>query len=567
MARTVAIGNQDFGEMIKEQCFYVDKTNFIKEWWENKDKVTLITRPRRFGKTLNMSMLDYFFSIRHKDDRDIFAGLSIWKDEAYRERQGTYPVISLSFANVKGKNFETVIEKIYWILISAYQSNRFLLDDGFLNGNDVTFFNRVSPDMSRATAELSLNQLSNYLYQYYGRKVIILLDEYDTPMQEAYVNGYWDEMIDFTRGLFHAAFKTNPYLERALMTGITRISKESIFSDLNNLKVITTLSDQYATSFGFTEREVFTALEEYGLEDQKEEVKFWYNGFQFGKSNCIYNPWSIINFLDDHKFGLYWSNTSTNSLVGQLIQDGSDDVKTIMENLIQGGTYKTQIDEEIVYRDLSSDVNAIWSLLLSSGYLKVVNIEMNRRKRKEYTLEIVNYEVLQMFQSLITRWFCDSNEKLNGFCDALLSGNLELMNEYMNLLTSGNLSYHDILNENSYHMFVLGVIANLNGECYISSNPEMGMGRCDTLIGPKDKSKGCIILEYKKFDEKTDRDLNHTVRRALTQILKKKYYATLESNGVPEEKIRIYGFAFRGKEVLIDGGYIRNWKERLDFHA
>ena len=306
MARNVAIGIQDFETVITKDCFYVDKTHFIREWWESEDSVTLITRPRRFGKTLTMSMLECFFSVRYAGRGDLFEKLSVWKERNYRGLQGTYPVISLTFANVKEKSYEQTKRKLNDILVELYEKNAFLKESGLLGAKELQYYDRVCADMDEVTASLALHHMSDYLSRYYGKKAIILLDEYDTPMQEAYVNGYWDELSSFTRSMFNAAFKTNPYLERGIMTGITRVSKESIFSDLNNLKVVTTTSDEYADAFGFTEAEVFAALDEQGYAD-KDEVKRWYDGFTFGHTKDIYNPWSILNFMDTGKLAMYWA--------------------------------------------------------------------------------------------------------------------------------------------------------------------------------------------------------------------------------------------------------------------
>ena len=281
MARTVAIGEQDFGKLIEKNCFYVDKTNFIKEWWESEDTVTLIARPRRFGKTLAMHMLRDFFSIRDAGRGRLFENLAVWQDERYQRLQGTYPVIFLSFAAVKEHRYDTARKKICQMIVNLYSDFYFLLQEGFLDEKEEAFFQRISADMDDADATEALSQLSRYLYKYYGRKTVILLDEYDAPMQEAYMNGYWDEMARFIRSLFHASFKSNPFLERAVLTGVTRVSKESVFSDLNNLKVITATSRKYETAFGFTEDEVFQALEEFGLQDTRDEVKKWYDGFPF----------------------------------------------------------------------------------------------------------------------------------------------------------------------------------------------------------------------------------------------------------------------------------------------
>lgn len=295
--QSISIGKQDFAFLRENNCFFVDKTNFIKEWWDNVDEITLLTRPRRFGKTLNMSMLNCFFSNKYADRGDLFEGLSIWKEEKYRSLQGKYPVIFLSFADVKQTNYKDAIQKIKNCIVEAYRNFPQLITwDGFSEGERRQIM-AVTSEMDDVTAQDALKNLSAWLEHYYGKKAIILLDEYDTPMQEAYVHGYWEQFTAFIRSLFNASFKTNPYLERALMTGVTRVSKESIFSDLNNLRVITTTSDLYADCFGFTEKEVFDALDNYGMGDKKEIVKQWYDGFTFGQYHDIYNPWSITNYL------------------------------------------------------------------------------------------------------------------------------------------------------------------------------------------------------------------------------------------------------------------------------
>ena len=406
MARTVGIGIQDFEKIRGNNYFYIDKTSFIKEWWEGGDDTTLITRPRRFGKTLNMSMVETFFSVDYADRSDLFEGLSIWEDEKYRKVQGTYPVISLSFARIKEADYVTTREKICEILRSLYVKFSFILESDALIDADRAFFNKVlEDDMRDSVATSALHQLSNYLYRYYGKKVIILLDEYDTPMQEAYVNGYWDKLVAFTRSLFNSAFKTNPYMDRSIMTGITRVSRESIFSDLNHLEVVTPTSDKYATSFGFTEEEVFAALDEFGMGEEKEKVKFWYDGFIFGKFRDIYNPWSILNFIDKKKYITYWANTSANSLVGKLLREGNHRIKVSFERLLKGEHIYCSIDEQIVYNQLEDNEEAVWSLLVASGYLKILSYdkaeELEDYADVMYELAITNYEVKQMFGSLV----------------------------------------------------------------------------------------------------------------------------------------------------------------------
>ena len=421
MARVVAIGEQDFETIVRDNSFYIDKTNFMKEWWEGRDSVTLITRPRRFGKTLTMNMVERFFSVQYKGQGGLFEGLNIWKEEKYRQLQGTYPVINLSFANVKGRTYEESTIRINSILAELYIKNSFLRNSGLLAEAEVEYFDRITRSGIQAvdTAD-SLHHLCGFMQRYYGKKVIVLLDEYDTPMQEAYVCGYWNEIVSFLRTLFHSTFKTNPYLEKAVMTGITRLSKESIFSDLNHLEVVTSTSNKYEDSFGFTQEEVSAALQEFGLATQEDVVKEWYDGFTFGSKKDIYNPWSIINFLDTKQLDTYWVNTSGNRLVDELIQRGDDTVKFAMEDLLKGNVLRAKIDEQIVFSQLDSDGNAIWSLLLASGYLKVERCQIDLETgEKEYDLRLTNKEVAFMFRKMIRGWFaskpvynhCFANQK------------------------------------------------------------------------------------------------------------------------------------------------------------
>lgn len=565
MARTVSIGCQDFETIRSNDYLYIDKTQFIKEWWEQGDSVTLITRPRRFGKTLAMSMVEKFFSINYADYGYLFEGLPLWEEEKYRALQGSYPVISLSFAKAKENSFLNIRKKICQIITDLYNQYDFLPDSGKLNDNEKYFFRKVSAEMEDYVATDSLNALSGYLKKYYGKKVIILLDEYDTPMQEAYVNGYWDELAGFTRSLFNATFKTNPHLERAIMTGITRISKESIFSDLNNLSVVTSTSDMYAESFGFTEDEVYTALKEYGIEQQMPEVKQWYDGFSFGSRRDIYNPWSILNYLKTEKFAPYWANTSSNSLVSKLIREGSGKIKEAFEFLLKDESIRTTIDEQIVYDLLDQDEQAVWSLLLASGYLTVKNFETYTTEfgewKQEYELKLTNFEVKIMFRNMFRKWFSSTDSDYNDFIKALLHDDMDAMNHYMNKVSLATFSYFDTGKgplgnepERFYHGFVLGLIVELTDKYVITSNRESGFGRYDIIMNPRRPENDAIIIEF-KVQHSSEKNLADTVQKALEQIEERNYQSTLLSRGIPEERIRKYGFAFCGKKVLIGNSH------------
>lgn len=509
MQKVISIGKQNFVSLRENDCFYIDKTDLICKWWESKDEITLITRPRRFGKTLNMSMLNCFFSNQFTGREDLFKGLAVWKKEKYRKMQGTYPVIFLSFAAIKGSNYEDARDGIIMAINEAYSEHRYLLESNELTDGERKCFEELdyyakNPGIKKQVANDTIcnavKNLANCLSRYYKKKVIILLDEYDTPMQEAYLYGYWKEFTAFIRSLFNATFKTNPYLERAMMTGITRVSKESVFSGLNNLNVVTTTSTEYETCFGFSEEEVFQALEERGMNNQKKLVKSWYDGFVFGNTHDIYNPWSITNFLDKKQVRPYWADTSSNSMIDELIRKASTDIKEKMEELLQGKEIVVNFDEQIVFEQLD------------------------------------NY---------------------NQLMKALLSDDIDAMNYYMNQIIMTTFSYFDVGQnepERFYHGFVLGLIADQTDIYEIQSNRESGFGRYDVMMIPKikeTKKYPAIIMEFKVRNIKREESLEDTVQTALTQIKEKCYDAELYDRGLKKEEIHHYGFAFEGKKVLI----------------
>lgn len=558
--QTISLGNTAFASIREANSFYIDKTDFIRQWWESQDVATLITRPRRFGKSLNLNMLECFFSEKYRGEGELFRGLSIWNHEKYREIQGTYPVIFFSFADIKGQTFTSAREAICQVIQDLYAEFGFLKESERLSQEEKDYFSLVTSMMSDAVAAMSLKRLSMCLHSYYGKKVLIFLDEYDTPLQEAYMYGFWDELTGFMRGLFNSTFKTNPYLERALLTGITRVSKESIFSDLNNLTVITTTSEQYADCFGFTETEVFDALEKYGMSDRQVEVQTWYDGFSFGNKKDIYNPWSITCFLKEKKLRPYWANTSSNQLVGKLVREGSAQIKMVMEDLLAGKSFQTEIDEEIIFEQLQRKKGAIWSLFLAGGYLKVVRSEFDISSgRYSYELALTNQEVKMLFEDMVEGWFSDETVPYNDFLKAFLAKDLDYMNEYMNRVAEATFSTFntgrnpsdDTNPERFYHGFVLGLIVELAGKYRVTSNRESGFGRYDVMLEPLEKTKDAFVLEFKVFNPRKEKTLEDTVANALQQINEKDYDCELLSRGVQKENIFHYGFAFEGKKVLI----------------
>ncbi len=563
----VNIGVQRFDKLRKQGSFYIDKTDFIREWWETGSEVTLITRPRRFGKTLNMSMLECFFSNKYEDRADLFEGLSIFghdsDQEKYRNLQGRFPVIFLTFANIKADRYLEMENKIVEVIASLYNENDYLLDGDCLNTNEKEYYKNVKIGMPSDIAVGAVHQMACFMQRYYNENVIILLDEYDTPMQEAWISGYWNKAVSFFSSFFNATFKTNPYLERGVITGITRIAKESIFTGMNNLEVITTTSDEYATAFGFTEKEVFDALDDMELGSEKEEVKKWYDGFTFGSHTDIYNPWSISSFIRKNgKYENYWADTSSNGLVNSLMQTGVPGIKQTMEALLQGKSFEAELDEKIVFDQLDGSVSAVWSLLLATGYLKVLDLKyVGERKRKVYTLTLTNMEAESIFEKMVKGWFGGSTETYyNEFINALLHDNVRKMNTFMNKVALNTFSSFDSGNKPSeqteperfYHGFVLGMVVNMADTYIVRSNRESGYGRYDVMLEPVDKSGKAFIFEFKVLDPDEDEEtLEDTLAAAHRQIAEKKYETELISRGFASEKIRKYGFAFRGRECLI----------------
>ena len=549
--KTISLGMQDFGRIRESNYFYVDKTAFIRDWWQNGSLVTLLTRPRRFGKSLMIDTVERFFTLRESNQEALFGDLEVWSSAEMRKAAGKIPVIRLSFSGVKAQTYEEARDLIVLALQELFGKFSCLTTASELDEEQRAYFSSFGLATSPALVKYSLRFLSSALHRVYGVKPIILLDEYDTPMQEAWLHGYWDELVQFIRAFMNLSFKDNPSLERALLTGITRVSKESIFSDLNNPDVITVLSEEYQTAFGFTEAEVAAAMKDFGLDDF-EAVKSWYDGFAFGSSKDIYNPWSVTNYLKKRRLAPYWANTSSNELAGRLVQTGSADIKQAFERLMNGRTVTVPLCDEIVFQDIQTSPAALWSLLLASGYLTVVR----HADDDSYELALTNLEVRKAFDALIGRWFSSAQESnYPDFIEALLTCDLPNMNFFLNQLTRSVFSFFDATAsepERFYHGFVLGLLVSLRGRYIVTSNRESGLGRCDVMLEPVDKTKDlAFILEFKAKRPGSQGTLEDAVREAHAQIDAKCYAADLISRGMDASRIRAYGFAFEGKRVLV----------------
>ncbi|MBQ7585111.1 MAG: AAA family ATPase [Desulfovibrionaceae bacterium] len=577
MLRIIPTGEQNFETLRTNNYFYIDKTKFIKNWWSGGDPVTLITRPRRFGKTLMLDTVKTFFAPEYANRPNLFAELDISQNKELCNLQGKIPVISLSFAEVKYDNYEETITKIKEIIADLYLYFTPMLDFKLFLKRERQQFDEISESMSDVTAHSALRNLAKYLARQYNTKPIILLDEYDSPLHEAWVEKYWEKMVKFVRVLFNSTFKTNQYLQRGLITGITCISKESIFSDMNNLEVVSITKDLYADCFGFTEQEVFAAMDEYGLTNKKE-VKEWYDGFIFGTKKEIYNPWSILGYLKNKKIGNYWKHSSSNSLVGELIAFGDETIKDQTEKLLKGESIITKLDEQIVFTELYTKEGAIWSLLMASGYVKPLFFNS---ETEVYEITFTNIESKHIIEDQISKWFHKANTDKNNFIRSLLNNNLEEMNDWMKNIIKKVFSYFDTVNssnqyedededddkekpENFYHAFVLGLIIDLK-QYEISSNGDSGYGRYDVMLIPKHPSDHGIVIEFKTHRPKKEKDLYETCNNALKQIYEKEYITKLQIRDIDLDRIYVYGFAFKGKKVEIMGGAYNkiDWKSIL----
>ncbi|MGN0144678.1 MAG: AAA family ATPase [Clostridium sp.] len=556
MKKTIQVGTSDFMELIEGNHYFIDKSFLIKEFIENRAKVILIPRPRRFGKTLNMNMLKYFFDVESKNESaKLFKGLKIENDDEVMKLQGKYPVIFISFKNIKFQNYEDAENGMRILFSNLYRDHFYLLESDKLNENDKKNFKKiVEKNMTTADIAESISMLMRFMKIHYGRKVMVFIDEYDVPIQESYVRGYYDNMISLMQVMLTCALKDNNDLEKALLTGILRVAKESIFSGLNNLEVDTIFSSNFNDKFGFTVDEVKELLQYYDLEDKTEEVRQWYNGYIFG-GKVIYNPWSLLNYIKNNKDGFipYWINSSSNDLIKKLLVRGDENTKKSLEELIKGNSIEKVIDDHIVMKEVEYDDENLWSFLTLSGYLKPIKTERELGEL-HCTLKIPNNEVLVFYKNLIKKWFSESltTGLYNDMLNALINGDIEVFEEIFTDFVVDNMSYFDTSGnepEKVYHAFVLGMLVSLGDKYEINSNKESGYGRYDVMIIPKDTSKLAIIIEFKKIRESNSKSIEKGIEEALNQIEENQYERELKIRNI--NNILKLAIVFKGKKIKI----------------
>ena len=547
----IGIGQSDFKILRIKKNYYIDKTKYIKDVIDNESSVLLITRPRRFGKTLNMSMLRYYFDCTQKDNKELFKGLKIMKEgEKYTSKLGNYPCIYLTLKDVNEENYKDTILDMKVAILNAYKEHIYLLDSNKIYPFEKEKINNILYlREDEVTLKNSLKDLSEYLSRYYEKPVMLFLDEYDVPLQNAYVEGYYEEAIKFFKTFYGVTFKDNPYLEKTILTGVSRVAKESIFSGANNFHVYTVLDDEFSDDFGITEKEMDKIIDDFEIQDQKKEIKKWYDGYTIGNTEGIYNPWSILNYLTDKKLIPYWVNTSSNDLI-KLILKNSATVKEKIEQLLRDEEIEVPINLETVIVGIEKNEENIWGLLLGTGYLKVT--EVVDLAHGIYKVKIPNYEIKFLFQNIIREWFNDKviGNNLNTILKDLITLNLEEFEEKFKQLVIEMFSFMDVgknTAENFYHAFVLGMLVGLKDSYYVKSNRESGFGRYDIMLEPKDKNENSFVMEFKVYKEEKEKTIEDTIENAKKQIEERKYAEDLEERGYT--KITKMVFAFKGKEV------------------
>ena len=547
----IGIGESDFKILRIKKDYYIDKTKYIKDIIDNRSKVLLITRPRRFGKTLNMSMLRYYFDCTKKDSKELFKGLEIMKqDEKYTSKLGYYPCIYLTLKDAGLQSYELMIMQLRTLLMDIYYENRYLLEEAEMAPGERNTFNKILlAEANEIEIINGIKMLSKIMSTYYNKPVMLFLDEYDVPLQNAYVEGYYEECIKFFKTFYGITFKDNPYLEKTILTGVSRVAKESIFSGANNFHVYTVLDDEFSDDFGITEKEMDKIIDDFEIQDQKEEIKKWYDGYTIGNTEGIYNPWSILNYLTDKKLIPYWVNTSSNDLI-KLILKNSATVKEKIEQLLRDEEIEVPINLETVIVGIEKNEENIWGLLLGTGYLKVT--EIVDLAHGIYKVKIPNYEIKFLFQNIIREWFNDKviGNNLNTILKDLITLNLEEFEEKFKQLVIEMFSFMDVgknTAENFYHAFVLGMLVGLKDSYYVKSNRESGFGRYDIMLEPKDKNENSFVIEFKVYKEEKEKTIEDTIENAKKQIEERKYAEDLEERGYT--KITKMVFAFKGKEV------------------
>ena len=547
----IGLGESDFRVLRTVKDYYIDKTMYIKDIIDNRSKVILVTRPRRFGKTLNMSMLRYYFDCSQKDNKELFEGLKIMEQgEEYTSKLGYYPCIYLTLKDISEVNYPNMILNLKTAVSDMYLEHIYLLDsDKIYPFEKEQIKDILSYKEDEIVLRNSIKTLSKYLNRYYNKPVMLFLDEYDVPLQSAYVNGYYEQGVTFFKTFYGTTFKDNQYLQKTVLTGVSRVAKESIFSGANNFDVYTVLDDEFSDDFGITEKEMDKIIEDFEVQDEKEEIKKWYDGYIIGHTEGIYNPWSILNYLKNKELKPYWVNTSSNDLI-KLILKNSATVKEKIEQLLRDEEIEVPINLETVIVGIEQNEENIWGLLLGTGYLKVtgvVDLAMG-----VYKVKIPNYEIKFLFQNIIRDWFNDKviGNNLNTILKDLVTLKLDEFEQKFKVLVRQMFSFMDVgenTAENFYHAFVLGMLVGLKDSYYVNSNRESGYGRYDIMLEPKDKNGNSFIMEFKVYREEKEKDINDTIENAKKQIEERKYEENLQEKGFTN--ITKMVFAFKGKEV------------------
>ena len=550
----IGIGISDFKMLRLRNNYFIDKSMYIKDIIDNQSGVVLITRPRRFGKTLNMSMLRYYFDIKEKNNKELFNGLKIMEqDEYYTSKLGYYPVIYLTLKDVNDINHDKMILDLKTAMINMYKEHMYLLDSNKI----YDFEKQKIQDILYAREDEVLlknavKDLSEYLNRYYERPVILLIDEYDVPIQAAYVEGYYEDAIKFLKTFYGTTFKDNPYLEKAILTGVSRIAKESLFSGMNNFKVYTIMDNEFADDFGITEDEMKKIIKDFNIQDEEKEIKKWYDGYKIGNVEGIYNPWSILNYLTDKELKPYWVNTSSNDLIKRILEK-STTLKEQMERLLKDEAIEATIDLETIIVGIENKEENIWGLMLQTGYLKVE--ETVSLEERRYKVKLPNNEIKDLIRGIIREWFSNKvlGNDLRSILQDLVSLNLKEFEKKFRVLVEEMFSYMDVgknTAENFYHAFVLGMLVGLKDTYYVNSNRESGFGRYDIMLEPKDKNGNSFIMEFKVMENMEEKTIEDTIENAKKQIKEKRYEENLKERGFTNITKMVY--AFNGKEFKME---------------